>query len=151
MNIWRRLRGALGFGVLGAVGFHLIGWLVVGFEAIAAGTWPSLTTIMRMTLFTVPVGGTVGLLSAGAIALGAGSSKIITEGRAVLVGLPLGALGGLVMARGLPLGDLLFVSGSVGMATALVGAAAVAVARRVIGAGEAPPDALPSSGRESNA
>ena len=73
MNLVRRLRGALGFGLLGAVGFHLIGWLIVGAEAIAAGAWPSLGEIFRMARFTIPVGGTVGVLSAGAIALGAGA------------------------------------------------------------------------------
>lgn len=130
-GLWRRLKGALGIGALGAAGFHLIGWGIVAFESISAGTLPSLTLIARMSMFTIPVGGFVGLLTAGAIVLGARRTNRITRGRAFLLGLPLGAMGGLAMSLvfggGLPLAALLINSATVAGAAGALGAAAVAV------------------------
>ena len=145
-NLKKRLKAALGFGTAGAIGFNIIGWLIVGVESIAAGTWPSLVELVRMTGFTLSVGGTVGVLTAGAIALGAGASKSISRTRAFLAGLAAGAAGGLAMALGdggLALSNILFVTGSVGLATGLLGAAAVQVATRRIGPGECAADSFP--------
>lgn len=132
MKDWlRRLRGALGIGVLGAISFHLIGWSIVGVEALMTGTWPSLTLIARMSMFTIPVGGFVGLLTAGAIALSTGSSRVITKGGAFLVGLPLGAAGGLLLslsAGGLPTSALVVNAITFALGTGALGAGAVAIA-----------------------
>lgn len=132
-GLLKRVRGALGIGALGAIGFHLIGWLIVGVEAIAAGTLPSLTTIVRMSAFTIPVGGFAGLLTAGAIALGAGSSRLITRRRAFLLGFPIGAVGGLLIslsAASLPVAALLVNAVTFGLGTGVLGAGAVAIAER---------------------
>ena len=131
MDLLKRIRGALGIGALGALGFHLIGWVVIGVESLAAGTWPSLMLIARMTAFTLPVGGFVGLLTAGAITLVARSSGLVTKGRAFLLGLPLGAAGGLLLslsAGGLSLTALAVNTITFGMVTGGLGAGAVAVA-----------------------
>lgn len=121
-------------GALGAAAFHLIGWGIVAVESISAGTMPSLTLIARMSMFTIPVGGFVGFLTAGAIVLGAGHTRSITKGRAFLLGLPLGAAGGLAMSLifggGLPLAALLVNSVTVAGAAGALGAAAVAVSER---------------------
>ena len=130
-GLLKRIRGALGIGALGAFAFHLIGWLIVGVEALSAGAWPSLTLIVRMSLFTIPVGGFVGLLTAGAIALGAGSSRLVSKGRAFLIGLPLGAAGGLLIslsAGGLPPSALVVNAITVAVGTGVLGAVAVTIA-----------------------
>lgn len=130
MGLLRRIRGAVGMAALGSLGFHLVGWLIVGVEAVLAGVMPSMTHIVRMSLFTLPVGGFVGLLTAGAIALGARSSGL-TKGRAFLLGLPLGAAGGLLLsiaAGGLPLAALAVNAATFAVATGALGAGAVAIA-----------------------
>ena len=131
-GLLKRIRGALGIGALGALAFHLIGWLIVGVEALAAGTWPSLTLVTRMSLFTIPVGGFVGLMTAGAIALGAGSSHRIGKGRAFLVGLPIGAVGGLLLSlyagAGLPASALVVNAITFAVGTGALGAGSVMIA-----------------------
>lgn len=129
----KRIRGALGIGALGAIGFNVVGWLIIGVEALAAGAWPSLTTIARMCMFTIPVGGFAGILTAGAIAAGAGSSRLITGRRAFLLGLPLGAVGGLLISlsvASLPVSALLVNAVAFGLGTGVLGAGAVTLARR---------------------
>ncbi|MEK9509542.1 hypothetical protein V3331_10780 [Gaopeijia maritima] len=142
-GIWRRFRGALGIGALGAAGFHLIGWGIVAFESLVTGTLPTLAHIARMSAFTIPVGGFVGLLTAGAIMLGAGRTTGITKGRAFLLGLPLGAAGGLAMSLmfggGLPVASLIVNAVTVAGAAGALGAVAVAVSERAqLPAREAP-------------
>jgi hypothetical protein len=138
-RLLRRLRGALGIGAFAAIGLHAIGWLIVGANALIAGTWPSLADIARMSLFTIPVGGAVGFFAAGAIAVGAGSSRFITKGRAFAAGLPIGFLGGLLLnvsAGGLPVATIVLNSVNVGVITGLLGASAVAIADRADDRGE---------------
>ena len=133
-NLLKRLRGALGFGAVGAVAFHVTGWLIVGTESLYSGIWPSATLIARMSVFTLSVGGFVGLLTAGAITVGAQSSRSITRGRAFLLGLPFGAAGGLALslaAASLPASALLVNSVVFGLGTGVLGATAVALTETV--------------------
>jgi hypothetical protein len=131
-GLLKRMRGALGIAVLGALAFHLIGWLSVGVEALSAGMWPSRTLIARMSLFTIPVGGFVGLMTAGAIALGAGSSRLVGRWRAFLIGLPIGAVGGLLLSLyaggGLPISALVVNAITFAVGTGALGAGAVMIA-----------------------
>ncbi len=151
MKNWiKRLRGALGIGAVGAAAFNLIGWVIVGVESVAAGAWPSLTLVARMCMFTIPVGGFVGLMTAGAIVLGGRRSHSISKGRAFLLGLPLGAAGGLFMsmtAATLPLSSLIVNALTVGLGTAVLGASAVAIAE----AAKDPPMLEAGEGRASAA
>lgn len=131
MKGWlKRLRGALGIGVLGALAFHLIGWVVVGAEALLAGQWPSISTVSRMTTFTLSVGGFVGLLTAGAIALGAGKARLITKKRAFLIGLPLGVVGGVALSLGadLTVSAIVVNAATFALGTGALGAGAIAIA-----------------------
>ncbi|MBT8338117.1 MAG: hypothetical protein KJO11_16120 [Gemmatimonadetes bacterium] len=133
-NLLKRLRGALGFGAVGAVAFHLTGWLIIGGESLYSGIWPSATLIARMSVFTLSVGGFVGLLTAGAITVGAYCGRSITQGRAFLLGLPFGAVGGLALgltAGGLPVSPLLVHAAAFGFGTGVLAATAVAIAETV--------------------
>lgn len=132
MRAWlKRLRGALGISALGAAAFHLIGWGIVAFESVLAGTLPSLGVILRMSAFTLPVGAFVGLLTAGAISIGGRWTHAISKGRAFVLGLPLGAVGGFLLsltAGGLGARELIVNAAVFGLGTAALGAGAVAVA-----------------------
>ena len=134
VRLLKRLRGALGIGALGALAFHLFGWSVVGVEALLAGTWPSLDTIKRMSFFTITTGGFVGFMTASAIVLSAGSSRLVAKGRAFLVGLPIGAVGGLAVSiyagDGLPPSALLINAITVAVATGALGVTAITIAGR---------------------
>jgi MFS family permease len=129
----KRIRGALGIGALGAIAFNLVGWAIVGVEALTTGALPTLTTIARMSMFTLSVGGFAGIVTAGAIALGAGSSRLISRRRAFLLGLPLGAVAGLLIslsAASLPVSALLLNAAAFGLGTGALGAGAVTIAER---------------------
>jgi hypothetical protein len=120
-------------GAVGAAAFHLAGWVIVGAESLYAGVWPSAILVARMSVFTLSAGGFVGLLTAGAIGVGAHWSRSITKGRAFALGLPFGAVGGLALsmaAARLPVGALLVNAIVFGLGTGVLGATAVALAEQ---------------------
>lgn len=135
MRSWlKRIRGALGISALGAAAFHLIGWGIVAVESVLAGTLPPLGTILRMSAFTLPVGAFAGLLTAGAISLGGRWNDAISKGGAFVLGLPLGAVGGVLLslsAGGLGVREIVVNAAAFGVGTAALGATAVAIAETV--------------------